>query len=886
MGCCSSSPAVTDTSEKKNGESEPRKEKTPPHPNNSDDVPKPRVVKEEQPSLSPLIPAKSQPSTRHPHGLVVDETEGWGYDQSPDYSVENPKVMTFSPYSMSEVPLFESLSEGNEMVVGTAKAVAAAAAAKKNGNMTKPKNSSKSSHSIESDQTPLSRKLRIAPMAMNGSSLENDSRLRLSEEGVGRLGKIEEAAEMCVKGSSLSSVPKWGFSTTPLSTGISLSRPASGGIANENRISTPPLHRSRPTVTWSPKEGNSPTSGGGDSIPGGWATVVHSSPLDRKGTPSILDASKRGRLGGGGGEESSPSMRESSQNAFFSASMIDPADPSPSIRGLSASSDQTHLSHRSPSGRCPKTSPARVSPIITPHVSPNAFSHSSTDVQQWKKSMEEKESHLEESWHEKVLPPLSTSNSADGLFPTRSTPVLSPPASDGPPAFYPSPTRIFRLPSPSSTPTDGSPLLDAPERPRPASSETQRKPFWGNVQQETPTNEAFGGSPIQRFGTEKDGRTLLNDRMEESGGGGVQRGEHNTTASQNSPLSKLFHRRHPKNHFTINSPVHKKEKQSRVGSEEEISGQDQSHHLLLSRKHSSREGSRKRYGPHKREAGGSGGPSSKASSPGSSLFFDSTPNRKWNKKEEGGDEDMPSSLGGIPQNGTDLFQVSSSTSSYRLGDEGTTCSVELSQPTQYSMHTVPLVTGGGGGSGGGGGVGGGGGGGMGGGGNLTGNRMDSPLPRILRSVSGGNDSLTDVFSLGGSYEGGGGEMIEQARAREWLCAKEVDTRQNMYREEGSWRTDVIAMYVRELFMLERSKKLRKFFISRGEKLLRVTEMEERCLRKGMVRVCARQLRAWYDEWEQIRGRGVPTSPLLLQELPSPKMGDIREKDHEKDDEND
>lgn len=895
MGCCSSSPVVPDPSENKvpipapapAPAPAPKRAKPLATPNDDEGVPETLILDDAQQSFSPAKPVRPQPRTRAPHGEALNEKEGWGYEENPDYSTEDPKPITDTTFPGSADVVVESFSEGNPQAVAVVKAAAAAAAAKKNANVDRSLNASKTSRSMELDRTPTKGRFKNAPLTMTGLSTESGERMRISEEGVsGAARKVgeEEEVEVGVNLRSLSSMPKWESSITHLSRGNSPSRPTSGGNVNRIRTLSPGLKRGEPAVTWSPKEGNGPTGETGDTASTGFFGL-RQSPLALSALPSIGDKSKSGRGGGGGIDDSSSSMRESGRNAFLGASLMDPADHSPTSQGSPICNDQGQFGRHSSSRRGPMTS-SRVSPNTTPVVSPNAFSHSWTDVIQLKKQgMAENESSVDENGNDGVLPKPSPFGSDDSLLPTRATPVLSPPSSDGAPNFFPSPTRVFHPPSPSSPSKDPSPFLPAAELPRPATALSQRKPFWGISQQKSPMHEVGSGSPIQRFGKGKEEGVTLRDRADSSGGGSDKRGERSTSASQNSPLSKPKHRRHLKKFFTSSSADDTKDKHSRASDDDDAAGQDRSSHHPFSQKHSSREGSRKRYAHLKGEAGGAGGPSTKKSSSGSSYFFDSSSKSKRNKVGEGFD-DMDTLLGELPQSSTDLLQVSSSTSSYRLGDEATTCSVELSQPTQYSMQTVSLGSGGGGG---GGGVSGGGAaaaaGGMGSGGNFAADRMDSPLPRVLHSLSGGNDSFTDVFSLGVSDEGGKGEMIEQARARERLCAKEVDTRQSVYREAFSERRDVIAMYVKELFMLERSKKLRKFFTSRGEKLLRVTEMEERCSRKEMVRVCARQLRAWYDEWEKMRGRDPLTYSLMLQEPPSPKMAEVRENDHEKEDEN-
>lgn len=208
-------------------------------------------------------------------------------------------------------------------------------------------------------------------------------------------------------------------------------------------------------------------------------------------------------------------------------------------------------------------------------------------------------------------------------------------------------------------------------------------------------------------------------------------------------------------------------------------------------------------------------------------------------------EDGSSSIqGGASNVGTDLLQVSSSTfsSNPHFADDVTGLSVELSQQTQNSAPGGSLigVVGAGGDFGG-------------------GERGVSLLPQMGGgdddgggdgNLCGDMDSLTDIFSLAGSYDvSGGGGTSETARAQEILRGKEVDTRRNISRLAHQDRVRISSAFITELLMLECSELLQHYFLSRAEKLLRITEMEERCLRKEIVRDCARLLREWYDEWE-------------------------------------
>lgn len=203
-------------------------------------------------------------------------------------------------------------------------------------------------------------------------------------------------------------------------------------------------------------------------------------------------------------------------------------------------------------------------------------------------------------------------------------------------------------------------------------------------------------------------------------------------------------------------------------------------------------------------------------------------------------EDDPRSPNGGGTTDSELLEVSSTTASScnRMGYEVTGLSVELSQPTQDSMQLISPT-------------------GLHGNGGFGEDRSRTHILRSARTPSGDIDSFTDIFSLAGSYDAGGGGMGggsgETARALERLLGKEVDGRLGISRVAMQERVKVAFAFVKELLMLQRSEQLRKYFISRGEKLLRITEMEERCLRKEMVRVCAQQLRSWHDEWEVIMG---------------------------------
>lgn len=121
-------------------------------------------------------------------------------------------------------------------------------------------------------------------------------------------------------------------------------------------------------------------------------------------------------------------------------------------------------------------------------------------------------------------------------------------------------------------------------------------------------------------------------------------------------------------------------------------------------------------------------------------------------------------------------------------------------------------------------------------------RLPAYYSPSMHTLSNDFVSLADLYS----YSGGGEERFFM---RESLRGKEVDARHRISRTEAAEWEGLISLYITELFMLERSVMLQRYFLRRAQRLIQVREMEERCGRKQIVRDCASQLRRWHDEFE-------------------------------------
>eukprot|EP00796_Vickermania_ingenoplastis_P010762 gene10762-7490_t len=124
----------------------------------------------------------------------------------------------------------------------------------------------------------------------------------------------------------------------------------------------------------------------------------------------------------------------------------------------------------------------------------------------------------------------------------------------------------------------------------------------------------------------------------------------------------------------------------------------------------------------------------------------------------------------------------------------------------------------------------------------------------MRQLSGDMDTFSDLLS---------GDTTDPRRHRDQVQFSEADARSRLVRSAWLERRQIVSLFAKELFMLERSRLLQSYFLGRSERLLQVTLMVERCHRKQIVRDCAVQLRTWHEEFEATR------ECLLMMEGPSP-----------------